>query len=129
MRFYSLAAPLLAAVVLLAPPACAQAKAPNPADCPLTVHVLWSTTQSDPSPIVGAIISQRLRVTIDSKQFELSSCTGGGILAPGDNPAQSIPVPRIPKNHAAYDLYNAYRPLLPDGKTRDFGVVGMGTAP
>jgi hypothetical protein len=130
MRIFSFAAPSLLAAALLLPSACsAQAKSSNPADFPLTVHVVWSSTQYCAYPVVGLVMCQRLSVSIDGKPAELLSNNASGILALGDYKARSIPMPKTPKKHADYDLFLAYEILLPDGATRQFGVAALGSQP
>jgi hypothetical protein len=130
MRFFSFAiSSFLAAALLLPNAGFAQDKSTNPGDFPLTLHLVWTSTQTCAVPSGGSYACQRLAGTIDGKPVELVSINIGGILALGDYKARAIPMPQTPKKHAAYDLYLAYQLLLPDGTNRDFGISAMGTAP
>jgi hypothetical protein len=130
MRFFSFAASAILAAALLLPIAVsAQGKSANPADFPLTVHVVWSSSQSCSVQVGGSVVCQRLSSSIDGKPVELVSNNAPGVLALGDYKARSIPMPGTPKKHGAYDLFLAYEILLPDGTTRQFGVWALGSAP
>jgi hypothetical protein len=89
----------------------------NPADFPITVHVVRSRQCS-----VGGY-SQHLDAIIDGQQVELER-GGIGVLALGDYKAQVFTT-KI-RNPNPSDVFRNYRLLLADGSTRDFMVVGLG---
>jgi hypothetical protein len=92
---------------------------PNPADFPITVHVVYSR-----SPISGG--EQRIDVQIDGQTVELTS-NASGVLKLGDYPARISPKVNAPKNWSPYDLYKGYDFLMPDGKVRTYYVTAMGS--
>jgi hypothetical protein len=83
---------------------------PNPADYTLNAHV-------SSSHFVEGVT--RLNVIIDGKKYELQG--PGWILVPGDYKA------RLAKDDKknAYDPHFVYELLLPDGKTRQYSVIGI----
>jgi len=93
----------------------------NPADYPLTVHVVFARYDSHN-------LYQQLDTIIDGQQVELQSegNSGMGVLRLGDYKAQLSKTTWIPKHLNGYDNYVVYRFLLPDGTIRDFDVVGLG---
>jgi hypothetical protein len=98
-----------------------QKAAQDPGDYPVIVHVAFSRTVS-----VQSYPEQQLQVVIDGQQVELSSYAIPGILAPGDYRGRLVVNLHGPKNPTAYDLFEEYLLLLPDGKTRKFQVTGLG---
>jgi hypothetical protein len=113
---------VLALTLFLTPISFASTPPANPADFPITVHVVFSH-QSSPSATNPA---QRLDAVVDGQQIELFSGDSYGVLAPGDYKAQLATTSYIPKHLDGYDIFRIYRFLLPDGKTRDFFLVGLG---
>lgn len=118
----------LAIALLLVQPAflCATTKpSSNPADYPLTVHVMVSRYITAQPGIDGY---QQLDAIIDGQRVELQSegGSGQGVLALGDYKAQLSHTGFIPKHPPnGYDSFVVYRFLLPDGTIRDFDVVGL----
>jgi hypothetical protein len=107
----------LALVVVLLCSALAWAGAgPNPADYTINVHVSSARVNG-----TGFI---RLKVTLDGKKCELQGLdVERSLLAPGDYKAKSLPL-KVKDVHT-YDVYGTYEFLLPDGKTRRYGLVGI----
>ena len=93
----------------------------NPADYPITVHVVFSRYDFHNT-------CQQLDTIIDGQQIELQSegTSGMGVLALGDYKAQFSKTTWTQKHPNGYDNYVVYRFLLPDGTIRDFDVVGLG---
>ena len=93
----------------------------NPADYPITVHVVFSRYDFHNT-------CQQLDTIIDGQQIELQSegTSGMGVLALGDYKAQFSRTTWTQKHPNGYDNYVVYRFLLPDGTIRDFDVVGLG---
>ena len=100
---------------------CAAKPSSNPADYPLTVHVVFSRYDTHS-------VEQELDTIIDGQQVLLESegTSGTGVLALGDYKAQLSKTIWIPKHPNGYDTFLVYRFLLPDGTIRDFNVVGLG---
>lgn len=92
---------------------------PNAADFPITLHVLYSSTD-----LGGAM--QRIDVVIDGQPMELSTGVYG-VLTLGDYPARVSTKVHAPKGWSAYDNVKGYDLLMPDGKVRTFTVTAMGT--
>jgi hypothetical protein len=87
---------------------------PNPADYTITVHV--SATR-----IFSGSLAQDLDVLINGTKYELSSeLSLNQLLALGDYKAKLVK----DEHRNAYDSYQVYEFLFPDGKTRKFSVVG-----
>ena len=63
--------------------------------------------------------SQRLKVVINSKKYELRATTNA-LLALGDYKAKLV----RDTHSTAYDSFQVYEFLFPDNKTRKFDVVG-----
>ena len=102
----------LAAVVLLCSALVWARSAPNPTDYPLNVHVSSSR--------IAERNTLRLTVTIDGKKIELSGF-GPVLLVPGDYKAKLI----RDDHKNAYDSFQVYEFLFPDGKTRKYDLVGI----
>jgi hypothetical protein len=107
-------------VLLLSAFSFAANKPANPADYNVKVHVSASSL-GGPS---GA--SSFLNVLIDGKNYQLSAqqhadgkVKGWAVIALGDYKARLVT-----DEHNAYEFTQVYEFLLPDGKTRKFGVVG-----
>jgi hypothetical protein len=109
--------------LVLSLPAAVFAQIPAaPADYPITIHVMYSRYQLNPGQY------QLLEVVINGQRMELKSegASGVGVLALGDYPAQTHKYKFAPSKPNGYDTFVTYRFLLPDGKIRDFDVVGLG---
>jgi len=106
--------------ILLAVPALALGeKAPNPADYTIAVHVQSSRLADE----IGLTRAQILKVVIDGKKYQLESNLGGlDLLRVGDYKAKVL----HDKHTRAYEYELKYEFLFPDGKTREFIVVGEG---
>lgn len=102
----------LAVVVLLFSAFAWAESDPNPTDYTLKIHVSSSR--------ITEHNSLRLTATIDGKKIELSS-VGPALVVPGDYKAKLI---RDDHKHA-YDFYQVYEFLFPDGKTRKYYLVGI----
>ena len=104
---------------------CAAKPSSNPADYPLTVHVVFSRYTPGAG---GGLGYQQLETIIDGQQVELQSegSSGMGVLTLGDYKAQHSTTSFIPRHPNGYDNFIVYRFLLPDGTIRDFDVVGLG---
>jgi len=86
---------------------------PNPAEYTVNVHVSSSSIAAG---------RQELGVVIDGKNYSLTSGIGlSGLLALGDYKAKLV----RDEHKTAYDSVRTYEFLLPDKKTRRFGVVGQ----
>jgi hypothetical protein len=107
----------LAAIVMLLCSVLALAKsAPNPADYNIQVHVSSARVNG-----AGYI---RLKATLDGKKYELQGIDAErSLLAPGDYKAKTIPIGV--KDVHPYDVYGTYEFLFPDGKTRQYALVGI----
>ena len=109
----------LVLALLLIPSVSLRAAPPDPANYPLTAHVVCSFVrgQSGSQPD-----TQRLGVLLDGKQLELMVINYATPLAPGDYKA------RLLKDAStnAYDIRQTYELLLPDGKVRSYQVSGLG---
>jgi hypothetical protein len=94
----------------------AHSSGPKPADNTITIHV--SATRI----AFGGRLHQDLDVIIDGQKYELASeLTLGQLLVLGDYKAKLIK----DEHRNAYDSYQVYEFLFPDGKTRKFDVVGQ----
>lgn len=111
-------------LLLLAAPSFAEKPSSNPADYPITVHVVYShlNNRASQNP------NQVLDVIIDDQQMELQSegASGNGVLALGDYHAKLQINSFVPRKPNGYDTFVVYRLLLPDGNIRDFDVIGLG---
>ena len=102
---------------------CATKPSSNPADYPITVHIVSSRYIPSTGGPVGY---QQLDTIINGQQVELAGENGTGVLALGDYKAQLSTTNFIPKHLNGYDTFVVYRFLLPDGTIRDFDVIGLG---
>ena len=89
--------------------------ATSPADYNVNVHVVSSKMRF----IGGGTAVQRITVVINGKNYELQAVSQG-VLALGDYKAK---LNETRKN--SYDIYQTYQFLMPDGKTRDFGLTAI----
>jgi hypothetical protein len=99
----------------------AVASTPDPAAYTITVHVIASTSRgiSEGQNNYGGNEEQRLQVVIDGKKYELQGFSRG-VLALGDYKA------KLTETHRnSYDINQAYQFLMPDGKTRNFTLIGI----
>ena len=119
----------LALVLLLSTPAALHAAAnkdTNPADYPITVHVLSSASQV--AEVNGAAyVSQVLEVVIDGQPMQLTGYSNG-VLALGDYKARIASSIHGPRKPNTYDVYKGYDFLMPDGKVRTYTVTRLGPA-
>ncbi len=104
----------------------------NPADYPLTVHVVFSHYQTDSDPSVGGY--QLLDAVVDGQQIELRG-TNLGVLSPSDYKAQRVTTYAdlgdgvggfIPKHANPSDNFIVYLFLMPDNSVREYYLVGLG---
>ena len=95
--------------------------AQKPNDYPLTVHVASSYSFHELGVSSGTAVAQRLDVVIDGKKYVLNAAANGYLIALGDYQA------RLNKDEhkTAYESRQMYTLRFPDGKTRDFTVVGF----
>ena len=103
---------LLALLLLCSALAWARSE-PNPADYKVNIHVSSSTLNNVNQP--------RLSVIIDGKKCELQGVTTDALLALGDYKAKLIK----DEHKTTYDSYQIYEFLFPDGKTRQYHLVGI----
>ncbi|HZC25213.1 MAG TPA: hypothetical protein VE866_17900 [Candidatus Binatia bacterium] len=109
---------LLALALLFSSPAWS-APPPKDAQYNINVHVTASRSvlHSERSPRY-----QRLKVTIDGKNYELESVLGvSGLLGLGDYKARL----EVDDHKNDYDSYEIYEFRFPNGKTREYQVVGQ----
>jgi len=102
------------ALLLLTPSALFAATKSNPADYNLTVHVQCSFEREP---------NERLVVTVNGKQLELTGVGASLPLALGDYKARLEEKP----SGKSYEINQVYELLFPDGKVREFEVTGFGT--
>jgi len=102
----------LAVVVLLFSALAWARSAPKPTDYNLKVHVSSSRITDR-----GSL---RLTVIVDGKKIELSGF-GPSLLVPGDYKAKLV----RDDHKNAYDSFQDYEFLFPDGKTREYFLVGI----
>jgi hypothetical protein len=88
--------------------------APN--DDPVTVHV-----RSSYFLYANGVTTQMLDTVIDGKKFALAGISSGELLALGDYKAKLIK----DEHKTSYGSHQIYEFLFPDGKTRNFTVVGQ----
>jgi hypothetical protein len=114
----------LALLLMQAPFIFGEKPSSNPADYPITVHVVVS--RFIPGTKEEAY-HQQLEVIIDGQRMELRSEGGSGlgVLALGDYKAQLSNTGFVPKHPNGYDTFVTYRFLLPQGVIRDFDVTGL----
>ncbi len=116
-------------MLFLTASALAAAPQTNAADYNLAMHVIFSRT----SYAAKQDSQQTLHAVVEGVPIQLMLMgSSSGLLAPGDYKARFI-LNKYEKGHArqksnAYDSYDAYEILLPDGKTREFMVTGRGLA-
>jgi hypothetical protein len=115
----------LAVLFCLFPTVCLSAdkKAPNPADYPITVHVVASHSRSQYA-LGNESIYQELKAVIDGVPVELEG-NDRGVLALGDYRAKLVPAPGAAKDAPPYIVFRAYELLYPDGKTKLFYLSGF----
>jgi hypothetical protein len=114
----------LALALLLLPPTAlfAASTKPNPADFPITIHVVYSRSVSS-----SGGTQQQIDAVVDGKQVELTA-NSLGVLALGDYPARISPSFRAPSFHPnSYDIYQGYDFLMPDAKIRTFALTAIGS--
>ena len=127
MKRFGLALLLMQSSLLLA----SNKPKPNPADFPLTVHVVYSRF------VFGDVIGnghQELETMIQGQQVELRSVDALGVFALGDYKGMAITTATqlgtksgyIPVHPYPLDNFNIYRLLQPDGTSRDFYLIGLG---
>jgi hypothetical protein len=83
---------------------------------PVTIHVANSFLN-----VATSAITLDVTVDADPTKYELSGVTRGGILAPGDYPAASVPTRRKSEGW----INRTYNLQFPDGKTGDFTLSGQ----
>jgi hypothetical protein len=92
---------------------------PNPTEYAVNVHVSSSSVVLESHAVNS---QQQVSVVIDGKRYELrSEIATSALLALGDYKAKLVQ----DEHKTAYDSVQVYEFLLPDGKTRKFGVVGQ----
>jgi hypothetical protein len=114
---------LIPAITLAAKPK------PDPADFPVTVHVISSASRyAEADKIV--YYSQVLETTIEGQpiQLQFGSTSGYGVLALGDYKARKSTNVHPPKWATSADLFESYDLLMPDGNVRTFSVTRLGPA-
>ena len=92
--------------------------APNPADFPVKVHVVFSR-------FVSSAGYQQVEAVIDGERVELVAYSQG-FLALGDYQARVSTKIHGPKNPNSYDVYKGYDFLMSDGKIRTYQVTAVG---
>jgi len=102
------------AVLFFTASALVAAAKPNPADYNLTVHVQCSFSRGT---------SERLVVTVNGKQLELTTFTAILPVALGDYKARL----EQKSGGKSYEVNQTYELLFPDGQVRSFSVSGVGT--
>ncbi|MGA8409365.1 MAG: hypothetical protein WB680_19490 [Candidatus Acidiferrales bacterium] len=107
----------LFALLLLATLSCA---AQSPDEYPITVHVSSARTIIVPN-FSGQLQLQQLKVTINSKKYELTAQSDGSLLTLGDYQAKLVQ-----NDHkTAYESLQAYEFRFPDKKTVKFTVTAQ----
>jgi hypothetical protein len=110
------------ALALLLPATIFASAKPNPADFPITIHVIYSRSVSS-----GGGTQQQIEAAVDGKPVELTA-NSLGVLALADYPARISPDVRAPSFHPnTYDIYQGYDFLMPDGKIRTFALTAIGS--
>jgi hypothetical protein len=90
----------------------------NPADFPITVHVVSSRSRSIPSQVHTVEAVQYLETMIDKQPVEIG-CESEGVLALGDYPARVSTKIHSPSKHPnTYDIYSGYDLLMPNQSIR-----------
>lgn len=91
----------------------------DPAEYTINVHVSASRIAVEGKSIARR---QELTVVIDGKKYELESVLfPNALMALGDYKAKLVK----DEHRGKYDSVQIYEFLLPDNKTRQFGVVGQ----
>jgi hypothetical protein len=98
--------------VLLCPVLAWSGSNSNPADYTINVHVSAS--------YVTETMKVELSVVIKAKKYQLRGNAINEVLALGDYKAKLL----RDEHRTAYDSYQTYEFLFPDGKTRQYQVVG-----
>ncbi|MGD0729637.1 MAG: hypothetical protein ABR956_00130 [Terracidiphilus sp.] len=119
---------LIVFAILLILPALARAAkpTPNPADYTIIIHVQSSQAVKlsicSGSPKVGECQwVQHLAVKIDGKKYELEEgARRTDLLRVGDYKAKIV----VDETTLSYEYQRVYEILFPDGKTRQYTVVG-----
>jgi hypothetical protein len=105
----------------------------NPADYPLTVHVVFSHYHINDEPHSDGY--QLLDAFLDGQQVELRGRSNLGVLNPGDYKAQRVTTYAelgdgvtgfIPKHANPSDNFIVYLFLMPDNSVREYYLVGLG---
>ena len=92
---------------------------PNPAQYTVKVHVSTSHMVVEGTSIARR---QKLNVVIDGKKFELESeISPNALLALGDYKAKLVK----DEHRGGYDSDQVYELIFPDGKARQFRVIGQ----
>lgn len=119
----------LIAALLLLPSFAFAADKPNPADFPVTIHVVSSHSRTVANEINNGMSVQFLETIIDHQPVELG-CNSAGVLALGDYPARVSTKVHAPSKHPnTYDIYRGYDLLMPDQNIRTCTVTGLGPTP
>lgn len=97
---------------------------PNPANYPLTVHVLCSFLSLPLSATNQIAGGRRIAVTLNGKSLEMSTNWDNSVLALGDYKA------RLVKDSSpnAYEIEQTYEFLLPNGGLHTFTLTGFGNS-
>lgn len=116
----------LAFLLLLSTTAFAATDKPNPADFPIKVHVITSSSrfQFDGSLTIA---QQILETTVDGQPTEITGISMG-VLALGDYQARISTGVHGPHHPNTYDIYRGYDLLMPDGTTRTYTATRLGPA-
>ncbi len=117
----------LALLLLLSATAFAATDKPNPADFPIKVHVITSSSRYQYNENL-TVPQQILETTVDGQPTEITAISMG-VLALGDYPARISTKVHGPHNPNTYDIYRAYDLLMPDGTTRTYTVTRLGPEP
>jgi hypothetical protein len=105
----------------------------NPADYPLTIHVVFSHYHIDDDPQNGGY--QLLDAVLDGQKIELRGGSHLGVLNLGDYKAQRVTTYAeladgvrsfIPKHASASDNFIVYLFLMPDNSVREYYLIGLG---
>jgi hypothetical protein len=118
---------LILTTLLFVPSLAVAANQPNPADFPISIHVVSSRSRTEYAAGMSVAL-QYLETIIDNQPVELA-CTSTGVLALGSYPARISTKVRLPKHPNTYDIYRAYDLLMPDQNIRTCSVLGLGPIP
>ena len=103
--------------------------AADPSQFTVKIHVLYSQVILNPDGKFAPDSKQQLDASIGTQQVRLLSEDNlTAVLAAGDYLAKGPTQQKHRSSKANYDLAQAYELLLPDGQTRTYDVVGLGTA-